>query len=156
MDIAIAARLSTAASDANGSAFASRFARLFSSDDTPPPAKFVSRADYIPEIDRRVNRLSVDVNLTQKILPPLVPRNASTAAVNLLQRISLGAEAMWRNPTRSKVSKWGRREVMHVFNGFFRQSTDLYEDYATFGRLYTCPDPFKNDDLPFTNGFSMK
>lgn len=104
-----------------------------------------------PAID--VTKLSVDVNTTQEKTVILGPRNASLFHVNLLRRIALSDAALWRNPSRVKTSQWSRREMMHVFNGWFRQSITDYEKYETFGRCYTSPDPFRNDDPPWVACF---
>lgn len=96
-----------------------------------------------------VSKLSIDVNQTQRPPAYKFTGNPSLSSVNLIDRIVQSAESLWRNPVRARVAKWGRREVMHVFNGFFHQSITDYERYETFGRCYTCPDPFRNDDPPW-------
>jgi hypothetical protein len=110
---------------------------------------FAPRA-ALPALEQ-MDKYCVDLNTTCKrpSIAPAPERNVSLFAVNLLARIAQSAEALWRNPVRAKISKWSRREVMHVFNGVFHQSITDYETYETFGRCYTCPDPFRNDDPPW-------
>jgi|GEM_PF-6176658 len=97
-----------------------------------------------------ITKLCVDVTTTGRSSVVEMPKNVSLSTVNLLERIKLGAETLWRNPVRTRISHWGRREVMHVFNGFFAQtSLKEWDRYETFGKCYTAPDPFKNDDPPW-------
>lgn len=100
-----------------------------------------------------ISKISVDINDTSRKALPCQPTNISLADANLLNRVRMSPEALWRNPTRTKTSKWGDDELMHVFNGFFSQSITDYEKYETFGKCYTAPDPFKNDDPPYKAAF---
>ncbi|MCB1538743.1 MAG: hypothetical protein H6865_08655 [Rhodospirillales bacterium] len=87
-------------------------------------------------------------------LAPRFEGNIPLARLNLIERIKLSREALWRNPVRARIGEWGRREVMHIFNGRFHQSLlSEWDRYETFGRCYTCPDPFRNDDPPWTPCF---
>ncbi len=131
--------------------FAARLSQYL--PEKPVPRLGVTRDNFISKTEKAANRISPDVYLTQRILPPIVPRNASSAAARLLQRVSESAVSMWRNPVRMRIQRWSRRELMHVFNGFFHAAIDDPERYETFGRCYTCPDPFRNDDPPYKAAF---
>ena len=141
MDTLLAARAALAAATPN----------IDNYDPGEPPAV----STHLPVID--VKKVSVDINDTQGKTIVLGPRNASLFHVNLLERINLsGAIALWRNPVRTKTKNWGRREMMHVFNGWFGQSTlKEWDKYETFGKCYTAPDPFKNDDPPWIASFCL-
>jgi hypothetical protein len=104
-----------------------------------------------------IAKFSLDINDTQKKSDHKpVLNNMTLFKVNLLERLKLSAEALWRNPVRAKISNWGRREVMHIFNGGFHQAmSGEWDRYETFGKCYTAPDPFKNDDPPYKAAFMI-
>lgn len=157
MDTPTIARVSPSASDSGGAAVAPRFTHTISTgrETSVPQVPLVPAPPLVPVMAGfDISKILVDVTTTGRPSTIEVSKNVSISTLNLLERIRLGAETLWRNPVRTRVSRWGRREVMHVFNGFFTQTIlKEWDRYETFGKCYTAPDPFKNDDPPYKAAF---
>jgi hypothetical protein len=103
------------------------------------PCLGITRDNFMSPAEKRANKISPDIYLTQRFLPPMQPRNPSAAAMRLLERVSDSAVGLWRNPLRLRIRNWKRLELMHVFNGFFHAAIDDPERYDTFSRNVTWP-----------------
>jgi hypothetical protein len=103
------------------------------------PCLGITRDNFMSPVEKAANKISQDIYLTQRVLPPMIPRNPSFAAMRLLERVSESAVALWRNPLQMIIKNWKRRELMHVFNGFFHTAIDDPERYDTFSRNVTWP-----------------